>query len=90
MKAGILTRVCISERVRVGESVAMTEKSWDERMAERRAELDRAATELTQLVKETFKEALHDLGAAALEGEKLGREIAELRNSLAEIRGLFQ
>ena len=61
----------------------MTEKFWDERMAERQGELDRAATELTQLVKETFKEALHDLGGVALEGEKLGREIAELRDSLA-------
>jgi len=60
----------------------MTEKFWDERMAERQGELDRAATELTQLVK--------DLGGVALEGEKLGREIAELRDSLAEIRGLFQ
>jgi hypothetical protein len=55
----------------------MTEKFWDERMAERQGELDRAATELTQLVKETFKEALHDLGGVALEGESSG---GKLRN----------
>ncbi len=61
----------------------MTEKPWDDmRPDQRQGEIDRSVAELGEML----KGAVRDLGAVALEAEKLRLELAELRGVLAEIR----
>jgi hypothetical protein len=64
----------------------MTEKSWGGMtLAEWRDEMDRAATELGELLKEAFR----DLGTVAREAEKLRQDVAEFRSVLADARSRF-
>ena len=66
-----------------GHGAAVTEKPADEMtMDQRQGKIDRSVAELGEML----KGAVRDLGAIALEAEKLQLEMAELRGVLAEIR----
>ena len=63
---------------------AVTEKPGDDEMTmdQRQGKIDRSVAELGEML----KGAVRDLGAVALEAEKLQLEMAQLRGVLAEIR----